>query len=403
MFSFLRRSSNTPPVPQVDIGTSTSPDHDLEKAIGPLDCPPSILNTDRSPSIASYLQPEAARRGRAPTGSELTRAINQEFAIDTPRKDELNDLGGQSHIVCPSLHSAQICTVTDVSSQTFADDLASDSATHIEDESRTWLPSKRAWKTYFTQEVAGDRYLEAQLLLMTIATGMLDAMTYTTYSVFTTKQTGNALFLALYAFRNPALGDMVEQNIGVSMGVFFAGAIFWGQLGRVSRQRRRVWLISSQLFQALCILAATAVRYWSSRRSNGPAALGVLALLSFAMSGQIATALNVNMPELNTTMITGALIALASDPNLFKWKNSKRTRRMAFFASIEAGSFIGAAVLNYRSPTATILVCACLKFAIVITFFFNRGIVKQMRELEDGRKEKTDGAVTPVSRILWGD
>lgn len=33
---------------------------------------------------------------------------------------------------------------------------------------------------------------------MTLATGMLDAMTFTTYRVFASKQTGNTLFLALY-------------------------------------------------------------------------------------------------------------------------------------------------------------------------------------------------------------
>lgn len=38
------------------------------------------------------------------------------------------------------------------------------------------LPTSKAWKTYFMQEVAGDKYLEFQLLLMTVATGILDAM-----------------------------------------------------------------------------------------------------------------------------------------------------------------------------------------------------------------------------------
>lgn len=285
--------------------------------------------------------------------------------------------------------------------QVFAEP-SSESSTCVEGP-KSWIPSAEAWKIYFMQEVAGDKYLEMQLLLMTVVTGALDAMTYTTYRVFTTKQTGNALFLALFAFRNPAISPMTEQNVAVSMSVFFAGALFWGQLGRISRQRRRIWLIASQAFQALSILAATAIRYWASRKSTGPGALGILTLLSFAMSGQIATALNVNMPELNTTMITGALIALASDKDLFRWKNNKRARRILFFASIEAGSFIGAALLNFRSPTSTILVCAAVKFLIVGTFLFNRGIVKQPKNISGGHGPNIDGTVTPVSRILWGD
>jgi uncharacterized membrane protein YoaK (UPF0700 family) len=237
---------------------------------------------------------------------------------------------------------------------------------------------------------------------MTIVTGSLDAMTFTTYNVYTTKQTGNALFLALYAFRNPSITS-TEQNVGISMAVFLAGALFWGQIGRVSRQRRRIWLAISQFIQAFMILGATAVRYWTNRTNVGGGAGGVLALLAFAMSGQIATALNVNMPELNTTMITGALVALMSDKDLFALRNTKRLRRILFFASMEAGSFTGAALLNFRSPTSVLLFCACMKFGIAGTFIFNKGMVRPVRQLEDGRVEKGDGAVTPVSKILWGD
>lgn len=171
------------------------------------------------------------------------------------------------------------------------------------------------------QEVAGDKYLEAQLLLMTIVTGALDAMTYTVYNVFASKQTGNTLFLALYAMRLPALDPGVELNVGVSIGVFICGAIFFGHVGHFSRQRRRIWLLVSNTFQALLVLAAAAIRYWASRDGTGPGgeysavydlfvrrlmidtALGILAVLSFAESGQIANALNVSMPELNTTMM----------------------------------------------------------------------------------------------------
>jgi len=52
------------------------------------------------------------------------------------------------------------------------------------------MPSSKAFQMFFMQEIAGDTYLEAQLLLMTVATGCLDVMTFTTYNVFTSKQTG---------------------------------------------------------------------------------------------------------------------------------------------------------------------------------------------------------------------
>lgn len=251
------------------------------------------------------------------------------------------------------------------------------------------------------QEVAGDIWLEAQLLLMTIVTGMLDAMTYTTYHVFASKQTGNTLFLALYAFRIPALNPGVEKNVGVSIGVFIAGAAFFGHIGHFSRQRRRVWLLVSNAFQALLMLAAAAVRYWFSRRDTGPGAMAILALLSFAESGQIVNALNVSMPELNTTMITGALIQLCTDKKFFQLKNAKRNRRLAFFASMMVGCFIGASIQRYSTPSAALVIIAATKGILFFSFFFNKGMVKKKFQLEDGI-EKVEGAVTP-SKVLWGD
>lgn len=145
------------------------------------------------------------------------------------------------------------------------------------------------------QEVAADKYLEFQLLVMTVVTGCLDAMTYVTYNVFASKQTGNsklhhhqraqamltflssllALFLALHALHLQALPPQVEENVGVSMGVFVAGAIFFGHIGHISRQRRRIWLLLSNIFQAFLVLAAAAIRYWGSRNRVGPGALGI--------------------------------------------------------------------------------------------------------------------------------
>ncbi|CAK3995068.1 hypothetical protein AC579_3647 [Lecanosticta acicola] len=265
------------------------------------------------------------------------------------------------------------------------------------------LPTSAAWKTYFMQEVAGDKYLGLQLLLMTVSTGILDAMTYASYNVFASKQTGNTLFLALYAFRVPGtLNPGVEQNVGVSMGVFIAGAIFFGHIGHFSRQQRRIWLLISNAFQALLMLAAAAIRYFYSRNSTGPGALAILALLSFAESGQIANALNVAMPELNTTMVTGALIQLCTDKNFFALKNAKRNRRLAFYASMLTGCFIGAALLKYSSPSAALVVCAATKGLLFVSFFCNRGLVEKRFGLEDGR-EKSEGTVTPASRVLWGD
>lgn len=198
------------------------------------------------------------------------------------------------------------------------------------------------------------------------------------------------------------------------MTMFLAGAIVFGHAGHYSNQRRRIWLLASNLFQLLLILAAAAIRYFVSREPTGHGAIGVLALLAFAMSGQISTALHVKMPDVNTTMITGALISLCTERNIFKVRCPRRDRLLAFFTSMLIGCFIGATILRFSTPSAALVAVACTKGFITATFLFNRGLVKtRLSEEEEGNRLyglKGDkggggggGAITPVSRILWGD
>lgn len=114
------------------------------------------------------------------------------------------------------------------------------------------------------QEIGHNKMLEAQLLALTMATGIIDAMTYTTYSVFVTKQTGNTLFMALYAVKHPAI-EGLELNVVVSMFSFLVGAAAFGHTGHQVKQRRRIWLILSNVVQTTMVYGATALRYFGTQ------------------------------------------------------------------------------------------------------------------------------------------
>lgn len=58
-------------------------------------------------------------------------------------------------------------------------------------------PKPGALRLLFSQDVASDWWLELQLLFMTLISGILDSVTYTTYNVFTTKQTGTFVVVIL--------------------------------------------------------------------------------------------------------------------------------------------------------------------------------------------------------------
>lgn len=73
---------------------------------------------------------------------------------------------------------------------------------------------------------------------------------------------------------------------------------------------KRAWLLSTTSIQAVFIFAAALLR-WSSTSTEvtSASALLTVALLAFAASGQTSLAFTVGLPELNTTMVAGAIVS----------------------------------------------------------------------------------------------
>lgn len=244
------------------------------------------------------------------------------------------------------------------------------------------------------QEISTDIFLEIELLLLAFATGILDATTFAVYSVFVSKQTGNTISIALSALESQAVAQ-TEQNVAISLAMFFAGAAAFGQLGNLLGPKRRLWLLLTNTIQTALVYAATALRFWGSGDSRGPFALGVIALLSFASGGQISLALCVRVPELNTTMITGALVQLAVDDKLFQKINPARNRRAAFYLSMLVGGLVGAVVGRFASATLGLLLVAVLKSVVTVMFLFNSSEQKGVKEYMTKSPE--------IVQVLFGD
>ncbi|EME49442.1 hypothetical protein DOTSEDRAFT_19888 [Dothistroma septosporum NZE10] len=157
-----------------------------------------------------------------------------------------------------------------------------------------------------------------------------------------------------------------------------------------------MWLLTSNAFLALLMPATAALRYWASRRGTKPGSLAILALRSFAESGQIQNTINVAMPELDTTMFTAARFQPCPNQVFFQLKTQNAHRRSAISASMMAGCSIGASIVRYSITAAT------RGISFVGGFFFDEGMGRKNFQLKDG-KEKVEVAVTPVSKVLWGD
>lgn len=225
-------------------------------------------------------------------------------------------------------------------------------------------------KSYLLQEVLHTILLDIELLVLTFCTGILDAVTVSTYKVFCSKQTGNTILIALNVL-GASSSRRVEVNVTLSFLLFVSSAVAFGWAGNRVGQKTRLWLLISNLTSIVLISGAATLQELGEARLRLYTAPGVICFLAAAHGGQLQLALGTRMPELNTTMVTGAIANLAKDPKLVSRKNSVRTRRFLYWISILAGAFVGAAVVKFVSPTSGILIAACMKLPIVILFLLH--------------------------------
>ena len=64
----------------------------------------------------------------------------------------------------------------------------------------------------------------------------------------------------------------------------------------------------------LVLVVALVERSGVPGQETGPRALAIVGILSFAQAGQVSLAIGVGLAELNTTMITGAVVSLLEPP-----------------------------------------------------------------------------------------
>ena len=187
-------------------------------------------------------------------------------------------------------------------------------------------------------------------------------MTLSTYRVFCSKQTGNTIVLALIVLgrvgNTPSNDQLNEEAVLLSFSCFFSSAILFGWTGNLIGRDRRIWLCLSTFLSTTLVLIAAAVH--CSHKPNlkldsdlhlPGRSCGVIALLAAACGGQLQLALSVRMQELNTTIVTAAIVNLASDPKILAHHNSVRNRRAIYWVSMLTGAFLGAVVCRASSAT----------------------------------------------------
>jgi uncharacterized membrane protein YoaK (UPF0700 family) len=226
------------------------------------------------------------------------------------------------------------------------------------------------------EDIREDLLLESELVLLSFATGIQDAASWTAYGCFASNQTGNMLFIAIGA-ANLEGSSYSLSHVGMSLGAFLAGGLVMGQIGNFFGVRKRLWLISSSALQTALVYAAAAIEYSLPTHRNGPAVLAGIFLLAFSSGAQVALGRSLKITDITTAMATAAFIDIAADPSLLKLQNRQRNRRVIFLLMLTAGCLVGAFSQTAINSTLPIILCAVGKTIVTFSFLLNKPMKKR--------------------------
>lgn len=194
-----------------------------------------------------------------------------------------------------------------------------------------------------------DRGLPAMLLVLTMVTGIVDAVSFLALGhVFTANMTGNIAFLG---FGIAGVASVSATRSAAALAAFFAGAVAGGRMAATmgGAEQRKTWIGLAFLFEALLLAAAGACGFGPAGAIEGQAIAlyAVIVLTAAAMGLRSATVRKLGVSDLTTTVLTLTIAGLAADSSLAGGNNPAWMRRVGSIAAMLLGAAAGAWLLTY--------------------------------------------------------
>jgi uncharacterized membrane protein YoaK (UPF0700 family) len=208
------------------------------------------------------------------------------------------------------------------------------------------------------------RSLPAVLLVLTFATGVVDAVSYLGLGrVFTGVQTGNVVVLGFALAGTPGFSAAAPA---VSLASFFAGAWCGGKLAVTLGRRHRRWFSLALMIEALLVAAAGAAAVGLPTDVATARRMLVVALLALGMGLRSATIRRLDVPGLTTTVVTSTITALAADSAGRAAGVARRLWRAATLGLRLLGAVAGALLVRETLFVPLLLVAGLIAVAAVV-------------------------------------
>lgn len=207
-----------------------------------------------------------------------------------------------------------------------------------------------------------DRYSVAALLLLTAATGVVDAVSVLSLGhVFVANMTGNIIFLGFWFV--PRSGVDLTAAVVAVIG-FLAGTVCSGRLIRRLGQQKRTWLTTTLGAEIVVLLALSILVGSGILRSH----LILIAGLGLTFGMQNAMARQFGVQELSTTVLTSTIVGLGVDSRLAGGAGQRSKLRYSVVLAMCGGAVIGATVS--RVAVAPVIAGAAGVIAVALLLFW---------------------------------
>ncbi|MET8824963.1 YoaK family protein [Streptomyces sp. NPDC004610] len=202
------------------------------------------------------------------------------------------------------------------------------------------------------------------LLLLTVSSGMIDAVSYLgLIHVFTANMTGNVVVLG---FATAGAAGFSVPHTATSIACFALGAIGGGRLaGRLAPRSRGRWARASLALEAALVLAAALVAFLMPDDPVRPYLL--VALTALAMGLRNATVRKLGVPGISTTtVVTTTLTALASESPFGGGDGTGGLLRVLAVVALFSGALLGAWLFLDHGMGVPLLVVAVLAGVLAV-------------------------------------
>jgi uncharacterized membrane protein YoaK (UPF0700 family) len=218
-----------------------------------------------------------------------------------------------------------------------------------------------------TASPVSHRLTVAALLLLTFATGVVDAISVLVLGhVFVANMTGNIIFLGFWFV--PGAGVDLTAAVVAFVG-FLAGTVIGGRMTRHLRTHTRRWLTTSlgteiAVLLALSILAGTGVLSYQTNTK-----LILIAGLAVTFGVQNATARQFGIQELSTTVLTSTIVGIGADSRLAGGTGEREKLRYSVVLTMCGGAVVGATLSRVTVAPVIALAAAVVTVSLLIFQF----------------------------------